>query len=35
MFPIEEKHPIWGVAIEESAKVSLSLSLSLSLLPER
>merc|ERR1712203_1305528 len=24
-FPIEEKHPIWGVAIEESAKVSLSL----------
>ena len=35
MFPIEEKHPIRGVAIEESAKVSLSLSLSLSLLPER
>jgi len=33
MFPIEEKHPIRGVAIEESAKVSLSLSLSL--LPER
>jgi len=29
MFPIEEKHPIRGVAIEESAKVSLSLSLSL------
>ena len=31
MFPIEEKHPIRGVAIEESAKVSLSLSISLSL----
>merc|ERR1712083_1207864 len=31
MFPIEEKHPIRGVAIEESAKVSLSFSLSLSL----
>ena len=31
MFPIEEKHPIRGVAIEESAKVSLSFSISLSL----
>merc|ERR1712083_772617 len=31
MFPVEEKHPLWGVAIEESAKVSLSLFLSLSL----